>query len=151
MKTNTKKIKESRKVFEQLYGREELTDRMYRIISQGKKGLDAFLLELGRMMAETVMHMDREEVSGPEYQPKDPAIHKWASQTGSIYIADQKVGVEHPRRRRVPEGEIVLKSYERLREPGEFSEELLQTILRGVPCRKYNVLIGDTFIYPLPR
>lgn len=31
MKVNTRKRKESRKVFEQLYGREELTDRMYRI------------------------------------------------------------------------------------------------------------------------
>jgi transposase-like protein len=137
MKANTRKRKESRKVFEQLYGRQELLDGMYRIISQGKQGLDAFLLEMGRMMAETVMYIEREEVSGPEYQPKDPGIHKWASQPGSIYLSDQKVGVEHPRLRG-PEGEILLKSYARLREPGGFSEELLQRILRGVSCRKYN-------------
>jgi hypothetical protein len=48
MKVNTGKKKESRKVFEQLYGREELTDRMYRIISQKKKGLDAIFVEMGR-------------------------------------------------------------------------------------------------------
>jgi len=38
MKVNTRKKKESRKVFEQLYGCEELTDRLCRIISQGLKG-----------------------------------------------------------------------------------------------------------------
>ena len=32
MKVNTRKRKESRKVFKQLYGRQKLTDRMYRII-----------------------------------------------------------------------------------------------------------------------
>ena len=30
-----------------MYGREELTDRMYRIISQEKKGLDAILIGNG--------------------------------------------------------------------------------------------------------
>jgi len=43
------------------------------------------------MVAGTVMYMSREEVSGPEYQSKDPVIHKWASQTESIYIAGQKI------------------------------------------------------------
>ena len=80
MKVNTRKRKESRKVFEQLYGREELTDRMYRIIfHRGRRDWMLYLLKFGRMMAETVMYMEREEVSGPEYQPKDPAIHKWTS------------------------------------------------------------------------
>lgn len=143
MKSNTRKRKESRRVFEQLYGHQELTERMYRIISQGKQGLDAFLLELGKMMAETVMYMEREEISGPEYQPRDSTIRKWASQTGSIYIADQKVGIEHPRLRG-KEGEIVLKSYERLREPGGFSDELLERILRGVSCRKYHETVLES-------
>jgi len=47
MKLNTRKRKESRKVFKQFYGREELTDRMSRLISQKKNGLDALLLDLG--------------------------------------------------------------------------------------------------------
>jgi len=87
MKVNTRKRKESRKVFKQLYGCKKLKVRISRIISQKKNGLDALLLDLGRMVAGTVMYMSREEVSGPEYQPKDPVIHKWASQTESIYIA----------------------------------------------------------------
>jgi divalent metal cation (Fe/Co/Zn/Cd) transporter len=43
MKVNTRKRKESRKVFEQLYGREELTDRMYRIKFTGKEGTECHL------------------------------------------------------------------------------------------------------------
>jgi len=44
LKLNTRKRKESRRVFERLYGREELTDRVYRIIFPVKKRLDALLL-----------------------------------------------------------------------------------------------------------
>jgi len=90
MKVNTKKRKNARRGFEQIFGRQVLIDRMYQIISLGKQGLDAFILELGRMMAETIMYIDREEVSGPDYHPKDSEIQKWASQQGSIYIGDQK-------------------------------------------------------------
>ena len=83
------------------------------------------------------MYMERESIAGPDYRPKDSSIQKWASQSGSVYIADQKVPVEHPRLRG-PQGEIVLQSYERLRKPESFSEELLAKILRGISCRKYS-------------
>jgi len=69
MKVNTRKRRNARRVFEQMYGKQEMIDRMYKIISQGKQGLDAFLLEVGRMMAETIMYIEREEVAGPEYHP----------------------------------------------------------------------------------
>lgn len=110
---------------------------MYQIISQGKRGLDAFLMEIGRMMAETVMYIEREEISGPDYHPLSSQIQKWASQPGSIYLGDQKVAVEHPRLRG-PQGEMVLKSYQKLKEPGSFSEELLCKILRGISSQKYS-------------
>jgi len=137
MKVNTRKRRNARRVFEELYGRQELIDRMYQIISQGKQGLDAFLLELGKMIAEAIMYIEREEVSGAEYQPISSEIKKWASQRGSIYLGDQKVGVEHPRLRG-SEGEIALKSYQKLREPGRFSEELLCKLLRGISAQRYQ-------------
>jgi transposase-like protein len=143
MKVNTKSKKNARKGFEQIFGKQALIDRMYQIVSQGKQGLDAFLLELGRMMAETVMYIDREEVAGPDYHPKDCAIQKWASQGGSIYMADQKIAVEHPRLRG-PETEIALQSYQKMKEPGGFSEELLNKILRGISCRKYSETVIET-------
>ncbi len=143
MKVNTKNRKNARRGFEQILGRQALIDRMYQIVSQGKQGLDAFLLELGRMMAETIMYIDREEVAGPDYHPKDSGIKKWASQGGSIYIADQKVKMEHPRLRG-PKTEIALQSYQKLKESGGFSEELLCKILRGVSCQKYSETVIET-------
>jgi putative transposase len=143
MKVNTKSKKNARRGFEQIFGKQALIDRMYQIVFQGKQGLDAFLLELGRMMAETVMYIDREEVAGPDYHPKDCAIQKWASQGGSIYMADQKIAVEHPRLRG-PETEIALQSYQKMKEPGGFSEELLSKILRGISCRKYSETVIET-------
>lgn len=143
MKVNTKSRKNARRGFEQIFGKQELIDRMYTIVSQGKQGLDAFLLELGRMMAETVMYIDREEVSGPDYHPKDCTIQKWASQGGSIYMADQKIAVDHPRLRG-PEAEIALQSYQKMKEPDGFSGELLTKILRGISCRKYSETVIET-------
>ena len=143
MKVDTRKRKKSSKVFEQLYGRQGLVDRMYRIISEGKQGIDAFILELGRMMAESVMYLERESIAGPDYHPKDSKVQKWASQRGSIYLGDQKVRIEHPRLRG-PSGEIVLRSYEELRRPERFSEELLCKVLRGISCQKYSDTVRET-------
>ncbi len=137
MKVNTRKRRKARRVFEQLYGKQEMIDRMYQIISRGKQGLDAFLLEVGRMMAETIMYIEREEISGPEYRPLSSEIKKWASQGGSIYLGDQKISVEHPRLRGKKK-EIAIESYQKLKEPGAFSEELLCKILRGISAQRYQ-------------
>ena len=137
MRVNTKKRKKARRDFEQLYGKQEMINRMYQIISRGKQGLDAFLLEVGRMMAETIMYVEREELSGPEYHPLSSEIKKWASQGGSIYLGDQKISVEHPRLRG-EKREMVLESYQKLKEPGAFSEELLCKILRGISAQRYQ-------------
>lgn len=137
MKDTTRKRKKAIRGMREAYGRQELNDRLYQIFRQGKQGFDAFMKEMGRMMAETIMYIEREEISGPEYQPFSPEVQKWASQGGSVYIGDQKIRVEHPRLRGA-EGEIALKSYERLKEPSGFSEELLTKVMRGISCQKYS-------------
>ena len=142
MKVNTRKRRNARRVFEQMYGKQEMIDRMYKIISQGKQGLDAFLLEIGRTMAETIMYIEREELSGPEYHPISSKIQKWASQGGSIYLGDQKIPVEHPRLRG-KKGEMALESYQKLKEPGSFSEELLCKILRGISSQRYSETVVE--------
>ena len=80
MKVNTKQRKKATREFEGIFGRQELVDRIYQIISKGKQGLDAFLLEIGGMIAETIMYIEREEISGPDYRPFHPEVRKWASQ-----------------------------------------------------------------------
>lgn len=137
MKETTKKRKKARFGIEATYGRKWIEDQMYRILVTGKQGFDAMMKEMGRMMAETIMYIEREEIAGPDYQPFSPDIRKWASQAGSVYIGDQKIRAEHPRVRG-RQGEIELKSYRKLKEPDGFSEELLMKVLRGMSCQKYS-------------
>lgn len=138
MRKDTKKRKNATQGFRAATGEDWMMDRMFRIIADGKQALDGAMMDIGRMMAESFLLMDREELSGPDYAPTDPALQKWASQGGSIYIGDQKVKVQVPRLRNIAFGEVQLQSYEKMKERGQFSEELLQKMLRGVSERKYE-------------
>ena len=143
MKVNTKQRKKATQGFEHIYGKDELTNRMFHILSKGKQGIDALVQELGIMMAQAIMDMEREERSGPEYFPRQRGVYKWAYQPGSIYLGDQKVSVHHPRLRG-PEGEIPLESYTMLKEPGGFSEELLKKVLLGISARRYRETVCES-------
>lgn len=143
MKVNTRQRKKAIGGFKGIYGRDRMVDWLYRILCKGKEGFDVLMMEIGRMVVEVIMYIDREEIAGPDYAPFSPDIRKWASQGGSVYIGDQKISVDHPRLRG-PQGEILLKSYEQLKEPGRFSEELLTKVLRGISCQKYAETVTNT-------
>lgn len=143
MKLNTIQRRKARGGFEQAVGREEMVNRMYEIIRVGKQGLDGFIEELGCMVAEAIMDMEREERSGPEYYPSQRGFYKWAYQEGSIYMGDRKISIRHPRLRG-PGGEIALQSYEALKKRGVFSEEVLSKMLRGLSGRKYQETLLET-------
>ena len=144
MKDNTRKRKKAiRSIREACNEREEINDRLYQVYTQGKLGFDALMKELGKMMAETIMYIEREEISGPDYHPFSSEIKKWASQGGSVYIGDQKIQVEYPRLRGLG-GEIELKSYQKMKGPESFSEELLNKVLRGISCQKYAETVTET-------
>lgn len=142
MREDTIWRKKASRVFQELRGRRWLLGRMAQVISEGKRGLDGLALDLGRMVAEAVMYLEREEVAGPDYRPYSSEVRKWASQPGSVFIGDRKVKVEHPRLRGV-EGEMELRTYGKLKRRGEFSEELLGRVLRGLAGRRYQeTLVG---------
>lgn len=142
MREDTIERKKTSRLFQELRGRRWLLGRMAEVISEGKRGLDGLALELGRMVAEAVMYLEREEIAGPDYQPYSSEVRKWASQGGSVFIGDRKVKVEHPRLRGV-EGEMELRTYGKLKNRGEFSEELLGRVLRGLAGRRYQeTLVG---------
>jgi len=143
MKLNTIQRRKARGGFEQAVGREEIVNRMYEIIRVGKQGLDGFISELGVMVTEAIMDMERQERSGPEYYPSREGIYKWAYQEGSVYMGDRKISVRHPRLRG-PGGEIPLQSYKALKEPGVFSEQVLDKMLRGLSARKYRETLLET-------
>ena len=61
MKVNTKQRKKANKGFERIYGKDEMAERMFHILRTGKQGIDTLVKELGIMMAEAIMDMEREE------------------------------------------------------------------------------------------
>ena len=124
MKIETKTRKNAIKGFRQLTTEQQTTQKIHEVILEGKKAMDGVMLELGRVMVESILYLEREEIEGPDYHPLDPEVKKWASQGGAVYLGDQKVRVERPRVRG-PQGEIGLKSYEQMSQRGGFSEELL--------------------------
>lgn len=144
MKVETKQRKKAMAGLRQMTGAEQAQQSLYNVISRGKRALDEALLEMGRMLAESIMLMEREELAGPDYHPINPKLKKWAHESGSVYIADQKVKVGRPRLRDEDQGEVSLKSYAKLRQHGQFSEELLEQVLRGVSAQKYEDTVLGT-------
>lgn len=138
MRKDTIQRKNASRGFQAATGEDWMRDRMFQVISEGKRAFDGVMMDMGRMMAESIMLMDREEQSGPDYAPIDPSLQKWASQGGSVYLGDQKRKIQVPRMRDIVTGERQLQSYLKMKQPGQFSEELLQQILRGVSGRKYE-------------
>lgn len=123
-------------------GEDRMLGTLVRVIHAGKQALDAVMLEMGRMVGESIMLIEREELAGSDYHPTDPALQKWAHEDGSIFLGDQKVKVTRPRLRHVTQGEVPLQSYAQMRAPGAFSEELLAKVLRGMSAQRY----ADTVI-----
>ena len=114
MRRDTRQRKRALAGWRAISGQDEMLGTLVRVIRSGKQALDAVMLEMGRMVAESVMLM-------------------WAHEEGSLYLGDQKVKVTRPRLRHVEQGEVTLQSYANMRVPGAFSEELLEKILtRGV-------------------
>jgi len=137
VKKSTKQRKQAASSIPEAMGQDEFLDKVFQVVAEGKIAFDALSMDLGRMLAEAIMHMDREQEAGPDYHPKDSAVKKWASQAGSIFVGREKMAVERPRLRG-PEGEIALQSYEKLKQRGQFSEEILAEVLRGMSGRQYE-------------
>ena len=143
MKEITRERKNAKRLLAELSGGEWMKEQMVRIIIEGKSAFDACALKMGRMLAEAILYMEREEKTGPDYYPTDPLLKKWASEQGSVFIGGHKVKVNRPRLRG-PEGEMKLKSYEALRDPSQFSDELLAKAMRGLSGRKYRETVLET-------
>lgn len=142
MKRSTKQRKESASHFQEVLGEENFALKVAQTISFGKRTIDSLNHEIGKMLVESILLMDRENIAGPDYAPKD-GIYKWAHQQGSVFIGDQKVKVSKPRVRGMGK-EIKLPSYEKLKERGQFSEEMLTKMMSGLSARRYHETVHDT-------
>ena len=144
MRKDTIRRKNAIKGFRQISGESEMVDQMYQIFTHGKRAFDAVMLDLGRMLAESILYIEREEKSGPDYFPKQEGLPKWGSQGGSVFIGDQKVKLQVPRLRQQDHGEVELESYRKMKKPGQFSEELLEKALRGISTRNYRETVVNS-------
>jgi putative transposase len=132
-----KRIKKNKEVLWSLRLGKDWDERLADVLMVGKAALDETCGEVGRILVETLMMIERENISGADYQPINEEMHKWGFQGGSVYIGKQKVKVSHPRLRHQGR-ELPLGIYERLKKPENFSEAMLANALRGLSGRKYK-------------
>ena len=59
-------------------GVEVAQQSLYRIMVEGKRALDDLYSDMGRMLAESIMLIEREELSGPDYYPTNSKLQKWS-------------------------------------------------------------------------
>ena len=142
MKRIAKSRKEAKKLFENVCGEEWLAKELGEVMAEGKRALDGCVVEVGRMLVEVMMQAQRIEMAGGDYRPAEEGLKKWGWQPGSVYAGSQKLKVDHPRLRGA-QGEIPLPIYERLKKPGEFSEEMLVRAMRGLSGRKYRETVEE--------
>ena len=79
-------------------------------------------------------------MAGARYRRTDgrPGVVRWGQQSGSVYLADQKLPIPVPRvRDRVANREIPLATYERLQVPRAADAGLFRKVLVGLSCRQY--------------
>ncbi len=97
------------------------------------------LIPIGMMAVAEELQREVDELAGPRYQRKrsDGEPSRYGTNPGTVVLAGQKMPVRVPRVRN-DEGEIPLKSYERLHRGGEFDEALFRRVLYGISCRDYD-------------
>ena len=69
MRADTKKRKNATQMLRATQEQEWWADQVVHVMLEGKRALDAAMLDVGRLVAETLMYMEREERSGPDYHP----------------------------------------------------------------------------------
>ena len=136
------KGKQAAKAFETAMGAERMIEIYGDVFMRGKAALDGVFSEVGQLLVESIMYMEREQIAGPDYHPSAPQIHKGGTQAGSVYVGDRKVRIRYPRMHGA-EGEIALQSYAQMKQRGAFSDELLAKSLHGLAGRRYKETIGD--------
>ena len=99
------------------------------------------LIPLGLVYVEESLQQEVEALAGPRYARHGghPGVVRYGKQPGSVYLADQKLGIDVPRLRDLERNqEVPLATYQRLREPRRADEGVLRRLLVGLSCREYQ-------------
>ena len=68
MRRETRERKQALAGLRAITGEDRMLGTLVRVIHSGKQALDAVMLEMGRMVGESIMLMEREEIAGPDGQ-----------------------------------------------------------------------------------
>lgn len=99
------------------------------------------LIPLGLVHVQESLQQEVERLAGERYARHGgkPGVVRYGKQPGSIYLADQKLGIEVPRLRHLPRNrEVPLRTYQQLQQPRGADQGVLQRILTGLSCREYE-------------
>lgn len=99
------------------------------------------LIPLGLRAVEDALLAEVTTLAGPRYARDDdrPAVVRWGTQPGSIYLADQKLPITVPRvRDRDAQCEVPLATYAALQTPRAHDVGLFRKVLGGLSCREYE-------------
>lgn len=137
MKNTTKQFKAQTSQFADVLSKNKILRDLLEIQSVGKVAFDQLHNSLGRMLVETIMCMDREEMIAKAAQD-GTAIYNWGYQPGSVFIGKAKERVTKPRAKEKDGLEVGLQSYKKLSESDAFSDELLGQMMAGLSARQYK-------------
>ena len=137
MKNSTKQFKTQTSQFSRVLSQNKILQDLVEIQSVGKQAIDKLHNQLGRMLVETVMCMDRKELVATAAQD-GTAVYNWGYQPGSVFIGQAKERVTKPRAKEKDGSEVQLQSYEKLRDSGTFSDEILGQMMAGLSARQYK-------------
>ena len=99
------------------------------------------LIPLGLRAVEEALLAEVAALAGPRYARDDaqPAVVRWGTQRGSVYLADQKLPVQVPRvRDRAASVEVPLATYAALQTPRSQDVGLFRRVLGGLSSREYE-------------
>jgi len=109
----------------------------------GRVELIQMLIPLGLRAVQEELHREVEGLAGAKYK-HEGRPSRWGQQRGSVYLADEKYGIEVPRlRNRQRSEEIPLASYEALQRPRELDEKVLKRVLLGLSTHRYEEAVGS--------
>ena len=86
MKDSTRIAKEAAKQFHEILSREPGLFDLLAIREQGKTAIDGLHKRIGAMLVESILQIEREELTGVDYRPKEAGLQKWGYQQGSVFI-----------------------------------------------------------------
>jgi transposase-like protein len=111
------------------------------ITTPGAIAMIQALIPLGLRAVEDALQAEVTALAGPRYARDDqrPEVVRWGTQSGSIFLADQKLPIAVPRvRDRRAHHEVPLTTYAQFQAPRAHDVGLFRRVLGGLSCREYE-------------